>query len=274
MAYPSRPVRSNPPVPLRRSFRRHSLADCTVPFRALFIKGREPRIRHVLLGLVAVVARHELRGSKIHVGPALSGLAAITTAWGWVAAVRIVGLQQPRFARHTPLQGSVSSTHQICMIAVMDCDGSMVWRLAIARSKIKVFRDPCDSGAAWTNLSSGDRAVAQIGCYMTDDEIEVLEAYASLIEITRTAVGALLIQQEMRSARLKRKQVGKSREAVSKAGKRRVTVHIGNAALKKAFTDHAQVLGFGSDEAALQLIRLEMKDRWLFKTFGFTGNHG
>lgn len=115
--------------------------------------------------------------------------------------------------------------------------------------------------------------MAQIGCYMTNDEIEALEAYASLIEITRTAVGALLIQQEMRSARLKRKPAGKSSEAVSKAGKRRVTVHIGNAALKDAFTDHVQSLGFGSDQAALELIRLEMKDRWLFKTFGFTGNH-
>lgn len=113
--------------------------------------------------------------------------------------------------------------------------------------------------------------MAQIGCYMTDEEIGELDAYASSIEITRAAVCALVVQRELRVRRLHRNS---SRTYVGRGAhdgvmRRRVTVHIGNIALKSAFSNHARELGMGSDEATDALLRMELKERWLSRTFQF-----
>jgi hypothetical protein len=116
--------------------------------------------------------------------------------------------------------------------------------------------------------------MAQIGCYMCDAEIEDLENYAKSMEITRTAVFALAVQRELQVRHLKRS----SRRAENRVSAeerpgdtalRRVTVHVSNASLKAAFTDHVRSLGMGSDEGALALLRLELRERWLFKIFGW-----
>ena len=115
--------------------------------------------------------------------------------------------------------------------------------------------------------------MAQIGCYMTDDEIKALETYAASIELTRAAVCSLVIQRELHHSRLKRATV-KDRPDGRRDGSRRVTVHLRNPELKLAFSHHVRALGMGSDEAAGRLFRVELKERWLFKTFGHSGNHG
>jgi hypothetical protein len=56
--------------------------------------------------------------------------------------------------------------------------------------------------------------------------------------------------------------------------RRRVTVHVGNPALKRAFTAHVKTFGLRSDEAAYVLFRRELEKRWLFRTFGYAENHG
>jgi hypothetical protein len=111
---------------------------------------------------------------------------------------------------------------------------------------------------------------------MTTKEIEELESYAKSIEITRAALCSLVVQRELRVSRLKRK----SRRHVSRQTeggepeRRRVTVHISNPALKTAFTAYVKSLGLGSDEATFVLFREELKERWLFRAFGHTENHG
>lgn len=113
--------------------------------------------------------------------------------------------------------------------------------------------------------------MAQIGCYMTEAEATEIDAYAESIEITRQSVLALAVQQELRKPRLRRGMRVASIPPGS-PGRKRVTVHIRNDALKTAFTRHAQDLGFGLDEAAGILFRLELKEQWFLRTFGLSGN--
>lgn len=117
--------------------------------------------------------------------------------------------------------------------------------------------------------------MAQIGCYMSETEINELESYAASLEITRTAVFALAVQRELRNSGLSRSQAGRTEELRdSRNGRRRVTVHIANPALKAAFTAHAQSLGLGSDAAAKSLLEIELKERPLFEMFALSVNHG
>ncbi len=112
--------------------------------------------------------------------------------------------------------------------------------------------------------------MVQIGCYMYDAEAEELTTYASLLELTRPALCALIIQRELREPKL-RPSVAK-RDKVSAARGRRVTVNLGNVALKDAFTAHVRALGFGSDEAAAALFRQELAERSLWYMFGLKLN--
>ena len=114
----------------------------------------------------------------------------------------------------------------------------------------------------------------QIGCHMTEEEITSLDEYAKLIEVTRAAMCSLVIQRELRTGQLRR--TSRHRRPVYEGVKtrRRVTVHVGNLELKEAFREHVSSLGLGSDEAAFVLFKRELKERWLFKTFGFRGNQG
>lgn len=114
-------------------------------------------------------------------------------------------------------------------------------------------------------------ALAQIGSYMTDEEIAALDSYAASIEVTRAALCSLIVQREMREPRLRRRLGGEPPEGRAE-GRRRVTVHLRNEALKAAFVGHVRTLGLGSDEAAGRLFRMELEDRWIFDRFGFVGN--
>jgi hypothetical protein len=117
---------------------------------------------------------------------------------------------------------------------------------------------------------------------MTEAEIEELESYAESIEITRAALCSLVVQRELRAPRLKRKSHRRAqqqeqtgpREQTEGVVRHRVTVHVGNAALKSAFTAHVKSLGLGSDEAAFMLFKIEVEKRWLFNLFGYDENHG
>lgn len=109
---------------------------------------------------------------------------------------------------------------------------------------------------------------------MTNDEVAALDAYAKSIEVTRAAVCSLVIQRELQVRRLSRASRLRRTVAGSKEVRRRVTVHVENKELKQAFANHVATLGLGSDEAALALFRKELKERWLFKMFGFSGNRG
>jgi hypothetical protein len=122
-------------------------------------------------------------------------------------------------------------------------------------------------------VGEGSGRVAQIGCYMTDDEIGALDEYAKSMEVTRAAVCSLVIQRELRVRQLSRIS-RHPRSPDDDETRRRVTVHVRNPELKCAFTRHVRSLGFGSDQAAFALFMMELRERWLFKTFGFLGNQG
>jgi hypothetical protein len=116
--------------------------------------------------------------------------------------------------------------------------------------------------------------MAQIGCYMSDEQIAALDDYARSIEVTRAALCSLVIQRELRTRQLSRISRHWRSPDGSNEMRRRVTVHVGNPELKLAFTKHVRSLGLGSDEAAFALFTLELKERWFFNSFGFSGNQG
>lgn len=115
--------------------------------------------------------------------------------------------------------------------------------------------------------------MAQIGCYMTGAEAELLDIYAASMGLTRPTMCALVIQYELRKPTLRRIRPPKPNAA--EGDKRvRVTVHLRNSAFKAAFTDHVRSRGLGSDEAAAILFRAELKERRLFNMFGLSENRG
>lgn len=109
---------------------------------------------------------------------------------------------------------------------------------------------------------------------MTDEDVAALDDYARSIEVTRAAVCSLVIQRELRVRQLSRTSRHRRSADCGGAKRRRVTVHVGNPELKLAFTQHVTSLGLGSDEAAYVLFQKELKERWLFKLFGFQQNQG
>ena len=109
---------------------------------------------------------------------------------------------------------------------------------------------------------------------MTDEDVAALDDYARSIEVTRAAVCSLVIQRELRARQLSRTSRHRRSVDCGSANRRRVTVHVGNPELKLAFTQHVTSLGLGSDEAAYVLFQKELKERWLFKLFGFKKNQG
>lgn len=109
---------------------------------------------------------------------------------------------------------------------------------------------------------------------MTDEDIDALEKYAKSIEMTRAAVCSLVIQRELKVRQLNRLSGPLQSDDNGGQTRRRVTVHVGNPELKLAFTRHVKSLGLGSDEAAFALFKSELKEQWLFNTFGLQQNHG
>lgn len=107
---------------------------------------------------------------------------------------------------------------------------------------------------------------------MTDKEISALENYAASIGVTRAAACALIVQRELNVRQLKRSS-GKPNPVTRDGNHRRVTIHVRNEAVKSAFTAHVKSLGLGSDEAAGELFRRELEERWLFTAFALPGNH-
>lgn len=115
----------------------------------------------------------------------------------------------------------------------------------------------------------------QIGCHMSEAEIAALESYAERLELTRTAVFSLAVQQELRMPRLQSRQAAIRPHAPGGkgSGRRRVTIHMRSRALKDAFTIHAKTRGYGSDEAAWTVLKNEIEDELLYKTLAFRWNH-
>jgi hypothetical protein len=113
--------------------------------------------------------------------------------------------------------------------------------------------------------------MAQVGCYLTDQEANDLTNYAQSLELARPSVCILLVQRELRNRRLgslMRDHCPGRREGPLK----RVTARIDNPALKAAFTEHVQRCGIGSDEGAAILFRVELEERWLMRTLGWQEN--
>lgn len=119
--------------------------------------------------------------------------------------------------------------------------------------------------------SAMGRSVFQIGCYMTEVEIAALESYAARLELTRTAIFSLAVQQELRAPRLQPRHAAIRPNAPGGkgSGARRVTFHMRSKALKDAFTIHAKTRGYGSDEAAWTVLRNEIRDEALCKALAF-----
>ncbi len=114
----------------------------------------------------------------------------------------------------------------------------------------------------------------QIGCHMSEADIAALESYADRLEVTRTAVFSLAVQQELRSPRLQPRKVAVVTNAPGGKGSgRRVTVHLRSRAIKDAFAAHAKACGYGSDAAAWIVLRNEMREKTLYKTLAFEWNH-
>lgn len=109
---------------------------------------------------------------------------------------------------------------------------------------------------------------------MTDEDINALEKYAKSIEMTRAAVCSLVIQRELKTRQLNRSFGPRKSDDNGDPKRRRVTVHVSNPELKLAFASHVRSLGLGSDEAAFALFKSELKEQWLFNTFGFHQNQG
>ena len=113
----------------------------------------------------------------------------------------------------------------------------------------------------------------QIGCHMNEAEIAALESYAARLELTRTAVFSLAVQQELRTPRLQPREAAIRANAPGgkRGGGRRVTIHMRSKALKDAFTIHAKTRGYGSDEAAWTVLRNEVREEALYKALSW--NH-
>lgn len=110
---------------------------------------------------------------------------------------------------------------------------------------------------------------------MNEVEVAALESYAARLELTRTAVFSLAVQQELRTPRLQPREaaIRASAPGGKGGGGRRVTVHMRNKGLKDAFTLHAKNCGYGSDEAAWTVLTNEIREEALYKALAFDWNH-
>ena len=81
--------------------------------------------------------------------------------------------------------------------------------------------------------------MAQIGCYLTEEEAGELNKYAALVRLPRPIVCVLLIQHELKRPRLRRLKGAASKRFVESESKR-VTVHVTDPSLKSAFADHVK----------------------------------
>jgi hypothetical protein len=110
---------------------------------------------------------------------------------------------------------------------------------------------------------------------MNVEDIAALEAYAARLELTRTAVFSLAVQRELRVPQLEPHKVVFRTHALGgkRTGTKRVTIHLRSKAMKDAFTRHAKVLGYGSDEAAWTVIQNELHKENLLKALAFSWNH-
>jgi hypothetical protein len=107
---------------------------------------------------------------------------------------------------------------------------------------------------------------------MTDNEANELDRYAASMQLQRPCVCVLLILRELRERRLSSLKATASPRLKSDEPKR-VTAHIKDPLLKKAYEDHVKSCGLGSDEATAVLFRAELRERWLFGNFGWPWNH-
>ena len=113
--------------------------------------------------------------------------------------------------------------------------------------------------------------MAQIGCYLTEEEAEELSKYAAGMQIARPNVCVLLIQLELRRPRLSPLKAAAPMPIVGGRTKR-VTARIIDPSLKRAFDDHVKACGMKSDAAAAALFRAELEDRRLFNIFAWDTN--
>lgn len=115
----------------------------------------------------------------------------------------------------------------------------------------------------------------QIGCHLNSTDDKAFADYAKSLEVTRTALLALIIQREMRVKGLPKRADVKPGSVYTSNGREtpRLTVHINNRELKAAFTAHVKERKLTTNSAVVLLIRIELKEQWFFKTLGIKTNH-
>ena len=113
----------------------------------------------------------------------------------------------------------------------------------------------------------------QIACWMSDEEAEALEHYAGELEISRAALCALLVQQEIRERRLLELAQHYPAYTGLKEGFR-VTARIKSRDLKVVFSKHVRACALGSDEAAWLLFNSEPAERSLIDLVGWKASQG
>lgn len=106
--------------------------------------------------------------------------------------------------------------------------------------------------------------MAQIGCYLTDEEAQQLDDYARSFDLTRPSLCVLLVQRELCMPRM---PMGDRVPDTIVKGPRRVTVHLRNPRVKESFNRHIEKLGMGSDLATSVILRRELRERWMEQTF-------
>jgi hypothetical protein len=112
--------------------------------------------------------------------------------------------------------------------------------------------------------------MAQIGGYLTPDEHEEFKRYAAQFHLKDSSLANLLLARELRVRRL-----GALKDQFPPGPplkeRRRVTAHVPNEAVKRAFEAHAQEVGVSPNQGAAVLFRAELVQRWLERSI--TADH-
>lgn len=106
--------------------------------------------------------------------------------------------------------------------------------------------------------------------YLTLAEDAEFRTYAKQHELPAAALGRLLLIRELKLQRLGSlllnpiPQQGK--------GRRKVTVHLTNRDLKRAFAERARNIGLTPTAAAAVILRAELSEKWLSTAIGLDSN--
>jgi hypothetical protein len=106
--------------------------------------------------------------------------------------------------------------------------------------------------------------MAQVGGYLLPDEHSRFKTYANDLGLSESALAKLLLVRELRGKRLNA-LIGHYPSGTQSGGRKRVTAHRPDAALKTAFLARSKEEGLKLGQAASILYRAELVERWLDK---------